>query len=84
MGGHWVTLVGFDFANNQLIISDPAPRATPRHEYVSYRPLVGGRLVGKKSGLPTDAEGYLQLGRGMHLHPKAETAIVDGVVLFEL
>ena len=84
VGGHWVTLVGFDFVKNQLIISDPAPRATPGHEYISYRRLAGGRLVGKKSGLPTNAEGYLQLGRGIHLHPKAETAIIDGVVLFEL
>jgi hypothetical protein len=33
---------------------------------------------------PTDAAGYLQLGKGMHLHSKADTAIIDGVVLLEL
>ena len=86
IGGHWVTLVGFDFGDNQLIVNDPAPRAgrTKSSEYVSFRALTGGRLTGRKSGLPTDARGYLQLARGMHLHSKADTAIIDGVVLLEL
>ena len=86
IGGHWVTLVGYDTQASQLILNDPAPRAgsTPSHEYVTFRALRGGRLVGKKSGLPTDARGYLQLSRGMPLHPKAETAIIDGVVVLQL
>jgi len=86
IGGHWVTLVGYDLGNDQLIINDPAPRAgrTRSSEHVSFRALTGGRLTGTKSGLPTDARGYLQLGRGLHLHPRADTAIVDGVVLLEL
>ena len=86
VGGHWVTLVGYDLVNDQLIINDPAPRAgrTKSSEYVSYHALTGGRLTGTKSGLPTDARGYLQLGRGLHLHPRADTAILDGVVLLEL
>lgn len=86
IGGHWVTLVGYDLGSDQLIINDPAPRAgrTRSSERVSFRALTGGRLSGTKSGLPTDARGYLQLGRGLHLHPRADTAIVDGVVLLEL
>lgn len=83
IGGHWVTLVGYDLGNDQLIINDPAPRAG-RTRHVSFRALTGGRLTGTKSGLPADARGYLQLGRGLHLHPRADTAIVDGVVLLEL
>lgn len=86
IGGHWVTLVGHDLSKDQLILNDPAPRAglTRSSEYVTFRTLTGGRLTGKKSGLPTDASGYLQLGRGMHLHRRADTAIIDGVVLLEL
>jgi len=86
IGGHWVTLVGYDFRKRELVVHDPAPRAGhgDSREFVSFRALAGGRLTGKISGLPTDASGYLQLGRGMHLHPKADTAIVDGVVLLEL
>ena len=86
IGGHWVTLVGYDLGRNQLILHDPAPRAgqTKSSEIVTYRQLTGGQLTGKKSGLPTDARGYLQLGSGMHLHRKADTAIIDGVVLLEL
>ena len=84
VGGHWVTLVGIDTRKRQIIINDPAPRASNGQEYVTYRQLLGGRLVGKKQGLPTDAKGYLELGTGMHLHRKADTAIIDGVVLLEL
>jgi hypothetical protein len=51
---------------------------------VSFETLTTGRLVGKKAGLPAQARGYLRLGSGMHLHPKADAAIVDGVVLLEL
>lgn len=86
VGGHWVTLVGYDIDNQQLIINDPSPRAGTDHSShsVPFRQLTGGRLTGKKFGLPTNAAGYLQLGRGLHLHPRADTAIIDGVVLLEL
>ena len=86
IGGHWVTLVGYDLRNDQLIINDPSPRAgtAGSNEYVTFQVLRRGRLTGKKSGLPADAQGYLQLNRGMHMHRKADTAIVDGVVLLEL
>lgn len=86
VGGHWVTLVGYDTANDQLILHDPAPRAghDKAAEYVSVREISGGTLTGNKSGLPTSATGYLQLGRGMHLNSRADTAIIDGVVLLEL
>lgn len=86
IGGHWVTLVGYDLGNDRLIVHDPAPRAghSKSSEHVNFRVLSGGHLTGGKSGLPTAAAGYLQLGRGMHLHSKADTAIIDGVVLLEL
>lgn len=86
VGGHWVTLVGFDADKNLVILHDPAPRAgqSKAAEYVSLRQLTGGRLTGNKAGLPTNAKGYYQLGRGMHLNSRADTAIIDGVVLLEL
>lgn len=86
VGGHWVTLVGYDLNNKLLILNDPAPRAGhgPSSERVLFHTLTEGRLVGKKAGLPTSARGYLQLGSGMHLSRRADTAIVDGVVVLEL
>lgn len=86
VGGHWVTLVGYDLAAKQLVFHDPAPRAgyTKQSEHVSFRTLTGGRLTGKKNGLPTSAVGRLQLGQGMHLNGRADAAIIDGVVLLEL
>lgn len=86
VGGHWVTLVGYDLASNELIVHDPAPRAgrAKSSERVTFRSLTAGRLAGNKSGLPTDARGYLQLVSGMHLSARADTAIIDGVVLLEL
>ena len=67
VGGHWVTLVGINPSTRQLVVHDPAPRASDGAELVSYRTLSAGRLVGNKSGLPTNASGYLQLGAGMHM-----------------
>ncbi|MPY26585.1 hypothetical protein [Shewanella sp. YLB-07] len=79
-GGHWVTVVGYN--HGKLIIHDPAPRAGQdfSNEYVSVHHLVKGRLIGKKSGLPTSAVGYLSLGEGMHIKGSVGFSVVDGVV----
>lgn len=84
IGGHWVTLVGSN--HRQLILHDPAPRAGKSfaNEYVTYHQIQAGTLVGNKQGLPRPARGYLQLGEGMHIKSKADVAIIDGVVYFEL
>jgi len=83
-GGHWVTLVGSK--KNQLIFHDPAPRAGKRfsNEFVDFTTIKNGTLVGRKSGLPTPAKGYITLGKGMHVKSKADTAIIDGVVYFRM
>jgi hypothetical protein len=80
VGGHWVTVVGYD--DNILIIHDPAPRAGSSfaNEYVHTVQLQGGILADQRSGLKQQAEGYLVLGTGMHVKAIADIAVVDGAV----
>ena len=82
VGGHWVTLVGYD--SGVLIIHDPAPRAglSFANEYVHTSRIDSGILAGRLPGLPRPAEGYLLLGKGMHVKSIADVAIVDGAVRF--
>ncbi len=82
VGGHWVTLVGYD--SSILIIHDPAPRAGQlfANEYVHTSTIGSGALAGEISGLPRPASGYLRLGKGMHVKKVADVAIVDGAVKF--
>ncbi len=82
VGGHWVTLVGYD--DTTLIIHDPAPRAGQQfaNEYVHTSHIEGGALDDRATGLYKSARGYLLLGKGMHIKPVADVAIVDGAVRF--
>ena len=84
VGGHWVTLVGYE--GGRLIVHDPAPRAGKSfsNEFVSYSILTSGVLVGSKSGLPQKAKGFISLESGMHIPRRANTAIIDGVVLLQI
>jgi hypothetical protein len=82
VGGHWVTLAGFD--GNVLIIHDPAPRAglSFANEYVQTSVIEDGALADRKTGLYRPAAGYLMLGEGMHIKSIADVAIIDGAVKF--
>jgi len=82
VGGHWVTLVGYD--TSILVIHDPAPRAGQSfaNEYVHTSRIGSGTLAGIIPGLPRPARGYLLLGEGMHVKKVADVAIVDGAVRF--
>jgi len=84
VGGHWVTLVGH--ANGKLILHDPGHRSgpKPRKELVSYSWIGNGVQTGNKRGLPIEAVGSIELTRGMPISSKANTAIIDGVVIFEV
>ena len=84
VGGHWVTLVGY--RDGKLLIHDPASRAgrSSSTEYVGFTPLTSGKLVGKKSGLPRNSYGFLNLDKGMHKPSKATNAIIDGAVVLQL
>ena len=84
IGGHWVTLVGIK--NNILIIHDPALMAGRlfSNEFVQITKVLDGTLRGDKAGLPTPAKGYFILGKGMHVKPKADVAILDGAIFFGL
>lgn len=84
IGGHWVTLAGFD--EDRLVIHDPAPRAGSSfaNEFVEFEVIEDGLLVGDKAGLPVEARGYLKLGNGFHVKRGADFAILDGVVFFAL
>lgn len=82
VGGHWVTLVGYD--GNILILHDPAPRAGQSfaNEYVHTAMIGNGALAGRVAGLPRPARGYLLLGKGMHIKSNADVGIVDGAIRF--
>jgi hypothetical protein len=84
IGGHWVTLVGYE--DGRLIIHDPAPRAGKNfsNEFISYSILAAGKLVGNKKGLPKKAKGFIRLENGMHIPKRADAAIIDGVVLLQI
>jgi len=84
VGGHWVTLVGYQ--HGRLVFHDPAPRAgdQAQQEHVEFMVLQSGTLAGNKKGLPLDATGSILLGDGMHMSARAKHAIIDGVVIFEL
>lgn len=84
VGGHWVTFVGH--SNGKLILHDPAPRAgkKPSKEMVRFEILRQGLQTGKKKGLPISAEGSIALTNGMPTSKRADVAIVDGVVIFEI
>ncbi len=84
VGGHWVTLAGYD--GNVLIIHDPAPRAGQAfaNEFVHTSVIGSGMLADRLSGMFRPARGYLLLGKGMHIKSIADVAIVDGAVRFKL
>lgn len=82
IGGHWVTLVGYD--DRLLILHDPAPRAGDvfANEYVNTGRIKSGTLVDRATGQHRAAGGYLLLGEGMHIKKGADVAIIDGAVRF--
>ena len=82
VGGHWVTLAGYDA--NILIIHDPAPRAGHgfANEYVHTSRIEDGTMSDRATGLYRPARGYLLLGEGMHIKSIADVAIVDGAIKF--
>ncbi len=82
VGGHWVTLVGYD--TDRLIIHDPAPRAGHvfANEYVHVSVIQQGILADSRTGSYRPAKGYLLLGEGMHIKSIADVAILDGAIKF--
>ncbi|MGD8913159.1 MAG: hypothetical protein PVI97_07950 [Candidatus Thiodiazotropha sp.] len=84
VGGHWVTLVGYE--SGELVIHDPAPQAGNgfSNEFVSYSEIKTGTLTGNKHGLPQPAKGYYKLGKGMHIPKRADLAVIDGVVVLQI
>lgn len=82
VGGHWVTLAGYD--GDVLIIHDPAPRAglSFANEYVHTALIKDGYLVDRNTGFYRLATGYPLLGQGMHIKSIADVAIIDGAVRF--
>jgi hypothetical protein len=82
VGGHWVTLAGYD--GDVLIIHDPAPRAglSFANEYVQTSLIQGGYLADRNTGFYRPATGYLLLGQGMHIKSIADAAIIDGAIRY--
>lgn len=92
LGGHWVTLVGYQSdkrhssTGDVFILHDPASRAgeTLSHERVFLKKLKSGNFVGQRADLPQSAQGYYLLGGDFHIKSTADYAILDGVIVLEL
>ncbi len=86
-GGHWVTLVGYDFSSGpHFIIHDPAPRAGQifTNHKISISRIESGLLRGRKKGLPRPAINSLQLGGDLIMKRGATVALVDAAVRLQL
>lgn len=83
VGGHWVTVVGYD--HDDLLIHDPSPSAGSgfRTQRISLEELTEGRLTGNQRNLPRSAKGYYEVGGEMAV-ASGKTCILDGVVLLTL
>lgn len=86
-GSHWVTVAGYGMDEDGkedpdiLIVHDPAPSTgrRPQREYVRLVRLTEGTIVGAREDQKLRAAGIYRLAGGMHLHPDAEVALLDGV-----
>ena len=86
-GGHWVTLVGYDFSRgSHFIIHDPAPRAG--RNFTNHKIFVtkidSGWLRGRKKGLPRPAISMLEVGGNLIMKRGATVALVDAAIRLDL
>jgi hypothetical protein len=83
IGGHWVTVVGYD--GDDLLIHDPSPAAGSgfRTQRISLEELSEGQLTGPQTNLPRSAEGYYEVGGEMAVSA-GKTCILDGAVFLRL
>jgi hypothetical protein len=92
IGGHWVTLVGYDEERDTqdhssvFIIHDPAPRTgmQPLTQRVRLAAIDHGTLMRKLASGEVcrhDAIGFFALKDGMKLKTGADTAIIDAAVV---
>lgn len=91
VGGHWVTLVGYDLNNldgpeNRLIVHDPAPRSGTQfaNEYVHLEQQSGGFLVDKNHQRKQRLAGLYRMSGGMHVSERADFALLDGAVRLDM
>lgn len=89
LGGHWVTLVGYEVTGKslRLVVHDPSARSPEgRHERVDVVALEQGKLTGTKNGLPREAAGMLRLAGDLKINRRkgADVAILDAAVVLEL
>lgn len=83
IGGHWVTLVGYNFDKViTLYVNDPSPRAGNRKttHKVTLSKLGPIQLTGRNKGLPRNGAGLWIVETGLILNRSADFAIIDGVV----
>lgn len=87
-GSHWVTVAGYgadahgEEDPEMLIIHDPSSTTGRRwqQEYVKLIRLTEGTLIGVREHQKLRAPGIYRLADGMHIHPEADVALLDGVV----
>ena len=82
-GGHWVTLVGYDFIGRTvLVIHDPAPRSGKKFQnhFVHLEKMNGGTIQVDRRQKPWAAKGLFIMGEGMQKMRKGDCAILEGAV----
>ena len=91
VGGHWVTLVGYELNNqygpqNRLIVHDPAPRSGHQfaNEYVNLETQHGGFLVNNQQQRKQHLAGLFRMSGGMHVSERADFALLDGAVRLDM
>jgi len=91
VGGHWVTLVGYELNNprgakNRLIVHDPAPRSGHEfaNEFISVERQHSGHLVDKQGNKRQALAGLYRMSNGMHISERADFALLDGAVRLDI
>jgi hypothetical protein len=90
LGGHWVTMVGYEsppddaHAAEVFVLHDPSSRSGMEfsNEYAHLMRIEGGRIHGW--GIPQPASGFYRIEQGLALPEDADTAIVEGAIVFEI
>lgn len=84
-GGHWLTLVGYEFGEDKfLILHDSSTDTADANDRVRIRPLeMNKKLVNGKS-YQTPSSGFYYLDYGLRKPNQVDRVIIDGAVLLQI
>jgi len=84
IGGHWVTLVGFEKTGNTMIVHDNTGKQ-PSHDIVKLVPLRSGTLYDERyRGRPVVAAGCYILKGDFETRLGADFSVLEGIVVLEM